>query len=365
MNTTVREHSNAETQGRISDEIGSLACIRESCRAEAETGQGSGPIYRRLAECIRGLIENNTLENGTRLPNVRDLADALELSKGTVKHAYNLLENEGLLSLTQGKGSFVFFEEPGQTREFSRKERAMHIIDQMLDQLEELNFSRREMQIFLELKLRERDAHGHDLKVVVFSDTPEERSVMMNALASIPGIELFAYPSEDILMGRVDVNAFDAFIAPEPSYRALKMRLMGKEGPELILMGFYPGPHTVIALSRLPQDSRVGILSLSKTYAGKMAEVCENFASLKSRPGVHLFHETDTKLFLKAHDVVIVPANYFSYISEELRAELKEFTRSGGLLLQFRMDCEKTSLIGIRDKLEEMGEARRLNLNFV
>ncbi|HST76876.1 MAG TPA: GntR family transcriptional regulator, partial [Verrucomicrobiae bacterium] len=65
------------------------------------------PLYKQLAESIRGLVENGTVEAGERLPATRELAGQLGLNRTTISSAYAMLEESGLLEGHVGRGSFI------------------------------------------------------------------------------------------------------------------------------------------------------------------------------------------------------------------------------------------------------------------
>jgi DNA-binding transcriptional MocR family regulator len=71
------------------------------------TANGPGPLYRRLAESIRGAIRRAEMPSGTRLPTERALAVELSVSRSTVVAAYDLLREEGWLESRQGSGTWV------------------------------------------------------------------------------------------------------------------------------------------------------------------------------------------------------------------------------------------------------------------
>ncbi|MDT0327510.1 aminotransferase-like domain-containing protein [Nocardiopsis lambiniae] len=68
---------------------------------------GSGALYRRLADGLRALIDEGSLEPGERLPSERILAAALRVSRTTVVSAYDLLRSEGVFDSRQGSGTRV------------------------------------------------------------------------------------------------------------------------------------------------------------------------------------------------------------------------------------------------------------------
>ena len=110
------------------------------------------PIYKQLSDEILRSIKTGKLPAGSRLPTVRELAEEKNLSQGTIKHAYDYLESLGVIEMTQGKGTFV--REPDETDSASRKDRAMAAIDGLFRELETLGFTPREMEIYIDLKLR-------------------------------------------------------------------------------------------------------------------------------------------------------------------------------------------------------------------
>ena len=65
------------------------------------------PIYIQLRDQILAAIGQGLLKPGTRLPTMREVAVGLRIDLNTVQRAYAELEREGVLSVVQGRGSFV------------------------------------------------------------------------------------------------------------------------------------------------------------------------------------------------------------------------------------------------------------------
>lgn len=65
------------------------------------------PIYRQLVEQVREAIACGRLTEGEQLPSLRDVASELVINHLTVKQAYNLLEQQGLIATRRGRGTFV------------------------------------------------------------------------------------------------------------------------------------------------------------------------------------------------------------------------------------------------------------------
>ncbi|MBP5554390.1 MAG: GntR family transcriptional regulator [Lachnospiraceae bacterium] len=70
--------------------------------------QSSGvPIYQQIADSFRTDILEGRLKEGEYLPSIRGLAKELKISVITTMKAYELLEEEGMVTAVQGKGYTV------------------------------------------------------------------------------------------------------------------------------------------------------------------------------------------------------------------------------------------------------------------
>ncbi len=70
--------------------------------------QNSGvPIYQQIADSFKADILAGKYDQGEYLPSIRGLAKDLKISVITTMRAYELLEEEGLVTAVQGKGFYV------------------------------------------------------------------------------------------------------------------------------------------------------------------------------------------------------------------------------------------------------------------
>lgn len=65
------------------------------------------PIYQQVYDGLLKLIIHQVLDEGDKLPSVRELALQLEINPNTIQKAYKALEKDQLIESIKGKGNFV------------------------------------------------------------------------------------------------------------------------------------------------------------------------------------------------------------------------------------------------------------------
>ena len=65
------------------------------------------PIYVQIVESVGHLVGTGVLQPGDQLPTVRQLATDLRVNFNTVARAYRLLDEAGVISTQQGRGTYV------------------------------------------------------------------------------------------------------------------------------------------------------------------------------------------------------------------------------------------------------------------
>jgi GntR family transcriptional regulator len=80
------------------------------------------PIYTQIVEQIKQLIAGGELKPGDQLPTVRQLAANLRVNFNTVARAYRLLDEAGVISTQQGRGTYVLETTSQQASERLRAE---------------------------------------------------------------------------------------------------------------------------------------------------------------------------------------------------------------------------------------------------
>ena len=65
------------------------------------------PLYQQLAEKLRQEIHSGKFKQGSKMPTELEMCSIYQVSRNTVRGALEQLEKDGLLTRTQGKGTFV------------------------------------------------------------------------------------------------------------------------------------------------------------------------------------------------------------------------------------------------------------------
>jgi GntR family transcriptional regulator len=65
------------------------------------------PMYKQVTDQIKDAVASGDLKPNDRLPSVRELSEALNVSAITIKRAYQDLETDGFILTRAGMGSFV------------------------------------------------------------------------------------------------------------------------------------------------------------------------------------------------------------------------------------------------------------------
>jgi len=65
------------------------------------------PVFRQLADILRGMITSGEVPPGKALPSIPYLSQEYGIAEGTVKKAIQVLKDEGLVIGVPGKGTFA------------------------------------------------------------------------------------------------------------------------------------------------------------------------------------------------------------------------------------------------------------------
>jgi GntR family transcriptional regulator len=104
------------------------------------------PIYLQIVEQVRKLVAEGALRQGDQLPTVRQLATELRVNFNTVARAYRLLDEAGLISTQQGRGTYIWEAPSDETLNKLRQEGLDGLTRRYLAQASRLAFTPEEVE---------------------------------------------------------------------------------------------------------------------------------------------------------------------------------------------------------------------------
>lgn len=76
------------------------------------------PVYVQVVEQVQEFIARGELVPGDQLPTVRQLASELRVNFNTIARAYRMLDESGLISTQQGRGTYIMEPVTGEHSKF-------------------------------------------------------------------------------------------------------------------------------------------------------------------------------------------------------------------------------------------------------
>ena len=312
------------------------------------------PIYRQLVDAIHAAVKKGTLAPGEQLPTVQELSEYLNVARGTIKRAYDELERQGLVDKVQGRGTFVRYR---PTSSGSSRAQAMEAIDALLLQLEDMGFTTAEINIFLNLKLRERSEQESRVKVALVECNSENLSSMADQLRTISNVDLYSFLLESIQQYPYKLNDDLDLIVTTIEHAPYLEQVM-PAGKPLAKVALRLVPQCMAEIVRLKRGKRVGILCYSQRYGQLLYRNCLEYAdNLQLHTPVLFSQELNMAEFLQDLDAVLVPQHYEKYCSAKDAELLAHFS---GDRIECHYEMDAGSFLYLQEKTRRILEERTI-----
>jgi DNA-binding transcriptional regulator YhcF (GntR family) len=313
-------------------------------------------IYQQLINQVTRKVQNGELPSGKKLPTVRELADQLGIARGTVKHAYEELERKGIITMTRGKGTFIREQ---ARQESSAKVRAMAAIERLLDEMESLSFSPQEIQMFFNLKMRERMERDDNVCIIFIDCNPETLANIINQISVLPNIEAHKLLLNNALKEPFVIDDFaDLVITTSTHMNQLSSVVSNKE--KLVQVVTAPSSPTVAKMAMIGGKS-VGILCASETYSHiilrsmqNLELSCKNIETFLFGSAAHL----DT--FLLHKDVLIVPNDFLLFCSRTEGDLIRQADQLGKTVIRYNYQIDGGSFLNVQEKIDSIRASKYL-----
>lgn len=308
------------------------------------------PIYRQLVDTIKTAIKKGSLASGQQLPTVQGMTEMLGVARGTVKRAYDELERADFIEKVQGRGTFVKY---CPQKSGSRKEQAMATIDDMLNRLEDMGLSAAEINIFLNLKLRQRAEQGAYIKIAVVECNPENLSQMSDQLRHIEGVDLYSYLLDDIRQYPYKLDEdFDLIVTTSSHAEYIEGTIAAKN--KLARVALCPSVDFLSNIIRLRYGLNIGIVGYSKIFGKLMYDTsltyCEN---VNVSEAFDINSSESIEKYIADKDVVLVPKFYEKYFKDTIVDALRKYK---GELVECCYKMDEGSVLYLENKIKRLLE---------
>lgn len=314
------------------------------------------PLYQQLVDSMSLAIKKGELESGAKLPTVQEMTQQLNVARGTVKRAYDELERDGFIEKVQGRGTFVCYK---SAESLGRKEQAMAAIDEMLNNLENMGFSATEINIFLNLKLRERSEEEEGLKVAVVECNPENLSSMVEQLRKLGNFDLYSFTVDNIKEYPYKLKEkYDLILTTSFHYEYIQSIVPDKT--VVTRAALRPTADCLARIIKLKAGKKVGIIGYSERFAKLIYNTCANYNEGIALDGF-VSQSQSIKDYIKDKEVILVPEAYQKYFSAD---DVKEIEGFDGNVIECKYEFDEGTKLYLEAKVKKLMEKKKFDENF-
>lgn len=313
------------------------------------------PVYKQIIEQITIMVRNSELKAGDKLPAERELANSMDVARGTIKKAYEELERSKVIEVLQGSGSFVSKKQDVLHKD--RKQKAIELIDEMLENMEVLGFNYHEVNTLTKIRIMERNKGLGKIKIAGIDCNPEALSIFKNQLSYISNVEFTRFLLVDLencsnpadLLGN-----FDVIITTSTHYEELQNLIPELQG-KIVRAAVSPSQQTVIDIATIPAGASIGIVCSSKQFLDIIKSRLKSF-DIKMKNVSYLLESADAdyKKFFMAKDILILPPEFEAEKDSRYAGYLTEFKLKDGKIILFEYQIERGSLIYIEERISKV-----------
>ncbi|MBR6570453.1 MAG: GntR family transcriptional regulator [Clostridia bacterium] len=306
------------------------------------------PIYRQLVDQINAQIRSGALRTGTQLPTVREMAQKLHLSCGTIKHVYDRLQEMGDIEMTRRRGTFVKYVRRDRD---SRKQQAMTAIDQMIRKLSELNFSPAEIEIFLNLKMREWGLKWSGIRICMVTEYTELTAALEMQLSQLANVQATVYPLRQLREYPYSVDEQSDVILASSEDCQLLMPVL-PDHSKLMRVAFFVEPSSIAALAGLV-GRKVGVICEEEHFV----RLVQRYLPEDAKADLRILR--GEKEAFDDLDALIIPAGYEERLSADMQQKIADF-RQNRPVCPFACRLDGGSMLYLEERISKLREERQL-----
>lgn len=107
------------------------------------------PVYKQVIEAISSAVQLGELDEGDKLPSIRELSAQLNINPNTVAKVYRELELTGIIESKAGSGSFVLQQEAEALSSEAKTSLLQTLLGNLVTEARKYSISEQEVLTFL------------------------------------------------------------------------------------------------------------------------------------------------------------------------------------------------------------------------
>jgi hypothetical protein len=229
----------------------------------------------------------------------------------------------------------------------------MAAIDRLLDEMEQLAFSPKDVRIFLDLKLREREEQVRQVIVAAVDCSLEALSVMYRQILELPHTEVYKYLLDEVLETPKPFDPLADLVVTTPTHSEdLSRKMLYGREPTRLVMAIATG--TALELAAIPPDTRLGIASASRRFAQVMLRACGEYGKLIHPVQVAYFGEGDSLArMIRKCNRLLLPPNY-DLFSTPVETLILKSVEESHQPIRYRYQVERGSLLYLEEQINRI-----------
>lgn len=316
-------------------------------------------ITDQLVNQITKSIFSGNLELGEKLPAERDLADELNISRGTVKKAYLKLAESNVIEIRKGSGSYVIAN--NHILDENQKRQAVEILSDAFYKLEAMGLSEKEILNIINLHITS-SVNINKVSVMVISNNHEILINLQNQLSYLSGRYFsnftLSYLTLDNIKAEFDpyeiLLNYDLIIASVIDYPEISEMIPMMKN-KIICAEISPRSRTLLKLSTLPRNSKITVIYRTDTFKNM---VINTLLKIGMDP-MNIFPVQELQYNPEKHsdNGVSVLINFNEspvYVNPAFTERNQQFLSEGGKIIHFEYYLDRDSLLDIEKRISSI-----------
>ena len=219
------------------------------------------PIYKQIVDQVTTLEKCGHYQPGEKLPTERELASHYDIARGTVKRAYDKLLKYGVITIIQGKGTFI----KNNTSNENNNHQTVDIIDDYLDHLTELSLSLDDIEMYIVQKLKERGEKRQTIQIAIVECCPESISEVMKSMVAFQGIEITGILIDKVLEDpNILLDNYNLIVIAD-IHAIVVESILPSIKEKMVKVALSLNPLTLKEIATISHEDKIGLFCQSKT----------------------------------------------------------------------------------------------------